>query len=272
MLTSINRSPVYQQVISLLSDLLRGGDYPVGSRFLSEREVAERFGVSRPTANKVLAAMSADGRLEHRTGLGYFVASTALGLDLRQLVSFTEQATQAGMVPSTELLSFALQPAGERDEVPRELLGHDETESLVYFERVRRANSVPVILERRWLRARFCPGLSAAQVKGSLYAALTDDFGLEIAGANETITAINLGPSESHTLHSPAGSAAMFVVATGFVRYQNEVLPLWYEETVYRGDAYAFQNRIESSPRGRHPQGVRPSAIGVITPTFVTNT
>jgi GntR family transcriptional regulator len=272
MLTSINRSPVYQQVINLLSDLLRGEDYPVGSRFLSERDVAERFGVSRPTANKVLAAMSADGRLEHRTGLGYFVASTALGLDLRQLVSFTEQATQAGMVPSTDLLTFALQPAGERDEVPRELLGHDGTESIFYFERVRRANSVPVILERRWLRARFCPNLSAVHVKGSLYAALTDDFGLEIAGANETITAINLGPSESHTLHSPADSAAMFVVATGFVRYQNEVLPLWYEETVYRGDAYAFQNRIETSSRGRHSQSARPSAVGVLTPTFVSTT
>lgn len=269
MLTTINRSPVYQQVIHLLTDLLRSEDYPVGARFLSEREVAERFGVSRPTANKVLAAMSAEGRLEHRAGLGYFVVSTALGLDLRQLVSFTEQATQAGMVPSTELVSFSLQPAGERDEVPRDLLGHHETESLFFLERVRRANSVPVILERRWIRARFCSGLTAAHVAGSLYAALTDSFGLEIVGAHETITAINLDPSEAQILQCPEGSAAMFVVASGFVRHQNEPVPLWYEETVYRGDAYAFQNRIESSTRGQGPSMARPSAIGVITPTIV---
>jgi GntR family transcriptional regulator len=117
----------------------------------------------------------------------------------------------------------------------------------------------------------FCPGLTRADVSGSLYAALTDTFGLEISGAHETIRAINLDRVEADLLHCPEGSAAMLVVATGFVRHQNQVVPLWYEETVYRGDSYAFQNRIESSPRGPRASRVRPSAIGVITPTFVSN-
>ncbi|MFN9913156.1 MAG: GntR family transcriptional regulator, partial [Pirellulaceae bacterium] len=53
-------------------------------RFLTEREIADRFGVSRPTANKALASLVSEGLLEFRRGVGTFVQR--LRAKLAQLV------------------------------------------------------------------------------------------------------------------------------------------------------------------------------------------
>ncbi len=57
--TQLQQSPVYQQ----LNDRLRSAlarDYNCGDRFLTKREIAQRFEVSRATANKALASLAID--------------------------------------------------------------------------------------------------------------------------------------------------------------------------------------------------------------------
>ena len=45
------REPMYQQMNTILRELLKSSEFPEGAQFLTEREIAERFKVSRPTAN-----------------------------------------------------------------------------------------------------------------------------------------------------------------------------------------------------------------------------
>src|SRR5512137_1811654 len=101
------KDPVYCQLNILLRKLIHGGEFPTGERFLTERQICERFGVSRPTANKALSTLVAEGTLEFRKGVGTFVRSSVLDYDLRFLVSFTEKARAAGKTPSTKLLGFS---------------------------------------------------------------------------------------------------------------------------------------------------------------------
>ena len=57
-----------------LRELLASGAFPAGARFPSEYELQERFAVSRATANKAVALLSAEGLLERgRRGSGTFV-------------------------------------------------------------------------------------------------------------------------------------------------------------------------------------------------------
>ena len=49
------REPIYQQLNQLLRSLIRSVEFPVGGQFLTERQVSERFEVSRATANKALS-------------------------------------------------------------------------------------------------------------------------------------------------------------------------------------------------------------------------
>src|ERR1700759_701525 len=98
------RDPVYCQLNGLLRELIRSGEYRKGDQFLTEREIATRFGISRATANKALSSLVAEGVVSFKKGVGTFVQSNLLAYDLRTLVSFTEKARAAGRVPSTRVL------------------------------------------------------------------------------------------------------------------------------------------------------------------------
>ena len=90
------REPIYQQLNQLLRSLIRSVEFPVGGQFLTERQVSERFEVSRATANKALSNLVAEGLLTFRKGVGTFVSAQSMDYNLRTLVSFTEEALAAG--------------------------------------------------------------------------------------------------------------------------------------------------------------------------------
>ena len=238
---TLMREPIYKQLNEMLRALIRAGTYTPGQRFLSEREVVERFGVSRPTANKALSALVAEGVLLFRKGVGTFVRDRAIGYDLRTLVSFTEKAHAAGKRPQTRVLHFQLLDGGAAPEAIREALRIGAGDGVYALERLRLADELPVILERRYIVSRWCPNLKSAQVGASLYAIWTEVYGLHIIGADETIQAINIQAEDARLLDLREGAAGLLVLSTGYLAGD---IPLWYERTLYRGDAYAFYNRV----------------------------
>jgi GntR family transcriptional regulator len=240
------KEPVYQQLNDLLQALIRRGEFKAGQQFLTEREVGERFGVSRVTANKALSHLVVAGVLEFRKGVGSFVREGMLDYDLRSLMSFTRRATRAGKRPETQVLNFKSLEAGRANPEVRQALRLGESEPLYYFERLRLADGEPVILERRHLVARFCPGLTKAELKGSLYSLLTRKHGLHMTAADEVIAAVSLSADEARWLRVPAGAAALRVRAVGYAE-----APLWLEDMLYRGDRYEFHNAIGGSKRPR---------------------
>ncbi|HLY11183.1 MAG TPA: GntR family transcriptional regulator [Planctomycetota bacterium] len=235
------KQPIYQQLNGALRSLLGSGAFKTGTRFLTEREVSQRFEVSRATANKALSNLVSEGLLEFKKGVGTFVAGGVLDYDLRSLVSFTDKASSAGKKPGTRMLSFTLGPASEVPERIARALRVQPSDPLYRIERVRLADGVPVILERRTIVADLCPGLTRADLGGSLFALWTERFKLEIAGADQTIRAASLLGPDAKLLGVPGGAAGLVVRSLGVLR---DGRPLWWERTLYRGDAYAFRNRL----------------------------
>jgi len=116
------KEPIYQQLNSQIRLLIASGECPIGSKFLTERQICERYGVSRATANKALSNLVSEGLLEFRKGVGTFVRGRALDYNLRALVSFTDKAIAAGKKPSTEVLQFETVLAADvLDDVPETL-------------------------------------------------------------------------------------------------------------------------------------------------------
>jgi DNA-binding GntR family transcriptional regulator len=64
---------------------------------------------------------------------------------------------------------------------------------------------------------------------------------LVIEGAGESIRAVNIRGADARALKVRDGAAGMLVSSVG---YLTERKPLWYERTLYRGDAYEFHNRL----------------------------
>jgi GntR family transcriptional regulator len=243
---------IYRELNQALRELIRSRKFAAGDRFLTEREVSGRFRVSRATANKALSTLVAEGILEFKKGVGTFVGGDGLDYDLRSLVSFTDKARAAGRRPSTKILMRAIPRSDQMAPEAARALGFRAGDRAVYMERLRLADEVPVILERRYVAAAHCPGLERADLTGSLYALWTGKYRLKLKGAEQSIRAVELGPLDARRLRVREGSAALLVVSTGFLESGD---PLWYERTLYRGDAYQFENRLGGPRRARPAVG-----------------
>jgi GntR family transcriptional regulator len=239
----IVREPMYQQVNGLLRELLRTGEFSEGRQFLTERQIAERFQVSRPTANKVLAGMVSEGLLRFRKGIGTFVCPPRLNYDMQTLVSFTENVKEAGKKPATRVIEFKTIRASDEEVEVMSNLKLKEHQDVLRITRLRLADGIPVILERRWVAKHMFPGLTRQEFRGSFYSLCRTKYGLKVAESDQTIRVLQLTGEDAKLLEVRRGSAAFLVSAVG---YSGES-PTWWEKTVYRGDKYEF-HRASSSP------------------------
>ena len=234
------RSPVYQQLNLLLRNAL-AAEYRSGDQFLTEREIAERFQVSRATANKSLASLVSEGFLEFRKGVCTFVRRDVIEDDLRSLVSFTEKARAVGKKPTTELITFGKIRSAEIEKPIGVALQVAADDLLWEMDRIRLADGVPVIFEHRYIVHKHCPKLTRSQASGSLYQTWTETHGLSLGGANNIIRAVLVTSREAQHLQISPRSPALEVVSVGFLIND---LPLWWERTLYRGDQYEFHSRL----------------------------
>lgn len=242
----------HQELITKLRKLLRGRQFVPGAQFLTEREIADRFETSRPTANKALSSLVSLGLLEFRQGAGTFVRENVLDYDLQRLVSFTDKVRSAGKEPSTRVIDFQKLTTADVSVEIVNALKLNANEPLFYIERVRLADGQPVIYERRHIAARHCLSMSKTDAKGSLYAFWTTRCKLTISGADESIRAINATKSQAVPLGVKTNAACLLVIATG---YLEGGAPLWHEETLYRSDVYEFRNQLGGVTSPKPAQG-----------------
>src|SRR5215471_19208010 len=70
---AVNSLRRYQQIAAAIERAVADGQYQPGQRLASERDLAEEFGVSRPTVRRAVIALEMRGLLESRQGSGVYV-------------------------------------------------------------------------------------------------------------------------------------------------------------------------------------------------------
>ncbi len=74
---------LYRQIAKHLRDLIDSGEYPVGGRLPSERDLADRLQVSRTSVREALIVLEVEGLVRINVGSGiYVLGSSALRLTL----------------------------------------------------------------------------------------------------------------------------------------------------------------------------------------------
>ena len=68
-------SRLYDRVAKGVAAKIADGEFAIGERLPSERELALAFGVSRPTVREAIFALELDGLVEVRKGVGVFAAA-----------------------------------------------------------------------------------------------------------------------------------------------------------------------------------------------------
>lgn len=115
---------VSQVIVEQVRLLIRNGKLKPGDRLPSERELCERFGVSRVTVREALRVLEAGGLIEIRVGAkgGGFVTEPSrdqLGAGLADLLSLSPMSasdvTEARMIFELGILPLVVERATEED-------------------------------------------------------------------------------------------------------------------------------------------------------------
>ncbi len=78
-LETVSVKRLYLQIAEQLSEMIHSGQIPAGERLPSERELASRFDVSRPTIREAMIALEVSELVEVRSGSGVYVREHANG-------------------------------------------------------------------------------------------------------------------------------------------------------------------------------------------------
>jgi GntR family transcriptional regulator len=219
------RGPAHAQIEAALERALDRGALGTGDRLPAERELAERFGVSRMTLRQALGALEQRGRLSRRKGRhgGTFVAEPKL--ELVGTSALSDQLRGLGVAAGARVLS-----AVERDAEPdEELLGT----RVIAIERVRLANGEPVALERGAYAADAFPGLLDEPLDGSLYELIRRRYDEVPVRAVERLEPELASADEAEALGIEPGAPVMLVER---IAYSAAGRPLERSRDVFRGD------------------------------------
>jgi GntR family transcriptional repressor for pyruvate dehydrogenase complex len=81
----VSRAGATERVVAEVRAAIERGDLKAGDRLAPERELAARYGVSRPTVRSALKALAAMGIVHARQGAGTFITAGPPTLDSRPL-------------------------------------------------------------------------------------------------------------------------------------------------------------------------------------------
>ena len=136
--------PAYIQIHDQIKSEIDQKIWKIGERLPSERDLAEKFQVSRMTLRQAITLLVEEGVLERRVGSGTFITSTRVQEKMRGTTSFTEIMKSQGKEPSSQVISYR-KTIPSLQEVDK--LGIDKTDTIIRMERVRYADGIPVVYE-----------------------------------------------------------------------------------------------------------------------------
>jgi len=247
---ALNGSPLRFEVIAgeLRSELAARSLSP-GDRLPAERDLCQRFGVSRGTVRRALGHLREMGLIKP-TARGWTVTGPMIG-EPNALLSFSEIAAEAGSVATSDVLAVRMRRV-HPDEAAA--LGVPPTDQVFELTRLRRLDGVPIGIEVTRLRQDVAQALMAADFsRGSLYARLRAG-GVTPTRADYVVEATVVSEWEASLLEVARGSAALVMSAT---TYDAGFRPIELSRSLFRGDRYRFQATLfaERSSAGRWPSG-----------------
>ncbi|QWF84309.1 GntR family transcriptional regulator [Amycolatopsis sp. CA-230715] len=222
-------------------------DLPPGSPIPSERELAERYHVSRLTVRSAIGKLVEEGLLARVRGKGTFTASRRMDLQL-YLMSFTDDMRSRGKVPTTELLDtgIAIPPAPAAS-----ALGLGDRQPAYRLHRLRRADGVPLAVERGWYHPGRLPGLIELDLTRSLYGLLAEKYDIQLDYAWQTVWAESADRETARLLGIRAGGPLLaFRRVSSCQGEPVEDMTSWY-----RGDHYQVTTQLDRNnpDSGREP-------------------
>lgn len=236
--------PRYYQLKEIIRERIRGGEWTPGSLIPSERELCERYGISRMTARQSISELVNEGLLYREQGRGTFVGHPKIAQQLLRLTGFSEDMRARERRPGAKVLTAEMWPS---DEPTAERLRIKAGQPVFRLRRLRLADAEPLALETSCVSFIGCERLITDDFEAnSLYRLMETAYDVPPLEAEQELEA-DLASSEEAKLLGVAARSA--VLRTTRVMSTRRNQPVEYATSVYRGDKYRFYTRMVRDQR-----------------------
>ncbi|KKM10173.1 hypothetical protein SY88_14770 [Clostridiales bacterium PH28_bin88] len=248
-LISLNSpTPLYQQIKDILRHQIERGELEPGSQIPSEREICQRYNLSRTTVRQAINEAAAEGLLYRVQGKGTFVAKPKIAQSLFRMTSFKDTIRARGLTPSIQVLEAHNLPA---DFETAKLLNIDVHEEITRIVLLGYADREPIVYYHAFLPVAI--GKEVAQMaqvwarEGKAFS--TYDLYPRREGfiphiTNQTFEAALADKSTAKILGIKVGDPIFIVIS---ITYAKDNRPMEFKRAIYRGDKFKF-NIVRQHP------------------------
>jgi GntR family transcriptional regulator len=208
---------------------------------MSERELGEKFKVSRMTVRQALTEMIREGILYTQVGKGTYVNEAKIKQELQTLTGFTQDMATRGTMASGQVLEARIIPATL---TLTAIFSVPMNTEIVLLSRLRLSDGIPLAIEEAYIRHQVCPGILKYDFsRESLYHILATHYNTMLVRAEQTMEASLATPKEAELLQITSASPILRIERLSYSE-QNTLIE--YVISAYRGDRYKFHTTLQS--------------------------
>jgi GntR family transcriptional regulator len=234
--------PLYFQIAESLRQAVRDGMLKPGDRLDNELELAQRWGVSRPTVRQAVQQLADQGLVVRRRGLGTVVVAPRIMRPVA-LTSLYDDLSAAHRRPATKVLAT------------REVLATTEIAAalslpagaaVLEIERLRIADGTPLAIMHNYLPAGLLSGNVAAALERTGLYELLRARNVQPHLAEQVIGARPATAPEARLLGADRGATMLTMTRTA---YDHAGQPIEHGSHAYLADRYSFKMTVANSRR-----------------------
>lgn len=196
-----------RQIADLLRRQIIHGGFP-GGQLPLDTALAREFDTSRNTVREALDLLREEGLVERCPGVGTTVAAEKYPHGLHRLLGLAETLHEHGQVVNQVRTMTLIEPPAQVSH----RLGLAPGEQVVYLERLRSLNGLPLSLDLTYLVRDAGEPLFDADLTGNdIFVLLEHITGQPLGTAELTLEAVNADPHTAAVLGAPRGAALLMV-------------------------------------------------------------
>lgn len=229
--------PLYHQLADILLAKIRSGKYPSGSKIPSEKNLAVRYGIGRPTVRQATDLLVRKRMLVRKRGSGTFVSEPQEEVDLFSLAGTASAFSKKGISVTTRILQkIRLKSIKYHPENPF------ADKNAYFFSRLSRVEKLPVLIEDIFLHESLFAGIDRINLAGkSLSQIVNDHYYMQPTGGRQNFSIGYLKGKKGRDLEVAPDIPILIVKRfLNFEQVKNAV----YSELYCRTDRFVFSQTL----------------------------
>lgn len=223
----------YTQLYEILAEKITSGEWKPNDCMPTERELCERYNLSRITVRDALDLLEKDGYIYRRQGKGTFVAVRPIEQKLTKLYSLRESIEARGMISSNKVLSFKQIPATGKIQDTLQLPNGESVHELI---RCLYAENLPYAVETTYIPVSLYPEMTAELIRNNGLYKTMQSFNIIPERAIEKLTAVPISREDALLLNVKPRDMGIQIARTTF----SQTFIIEYTLTVIKSDFFTY--------------------------------